>query len=80
MEPLTVKQLNVLRIIYEEIKDKGYPPSWEDIKEKLNVKSNKTVRGYLIILESKGYIKRTLNVSRGLQVIIPPDSALVKEF
>jgi repressor LexA len=65
---LTTKQRHVLDFICKYILDNGYPPSVRDIAKRFSY-SPKTAWDYLIVLDSKGYISVTKNISRGIKVL-----------
>lgn len=67
---LTERQKELLGIIYKYIKDTGYPPSFEDMKENLNVVSNQSILDLLAKLEDQKLIKRNEAQARGI-VILP---------
>lgn len=76
---LTLKQNKVLSFIEERI-NSGIPPTIREIAGELGFSSTGTVRDYLKALEKKGYLRRTNNKSRAIELIgsIPagnPDSA-----
>jgi len=57
-EIVTERQKELLSIIYEYIKDTGYPPTFEDMRERLNVSSNQSIIDLLGKLKDKNLIKR----------------------
>lgn len=70
MNKLTLRQKQLLEIIYRYIKDTGYPPSFEEMKDSLGVASNQSVIDLLIKLEGQKLIKRSESQARGI-VILP---------
>lgn len=66
---ITLKQKNVLRLIYDSIGASGFPPTLADLRSDLNVSSNQSVLNFLDILEKKEYIKRTEGQARGIQIL-----------
>lgn len=68
--PITKRQKEMLSTIYGYIKDTGYPPTFEEMKERLNVSSNQSVLDLLNKLETKKAIKRGADQARGI-VILP---------
>jgi len=66
---ITKRQRELLAIIYEYIKDTGYPPTFEDMRERLNVSSNQSVLDLLDKLKQAGLIKRNETVARGLTIL-----------
>ena len=57
-EIITKRQKELLSIIYEYIKDTGYPPTFEEMRERLNVSSNQSIIDLLEKIKVKGLIKR----------------------
>lgn len=66
---LTPKQKKVLELIYNFIKDSGFPPSFADLKSALDVASNQAVLNFLEALENKGYIKRDKGEARSIAIL-----------
>ena len=56
--PITKRQKELLEIIYKYIKNTGYPPTFEEMREGLEVSSNQSVIDLLAKLKNGGYIKR----------------------
>ncbi len=73
--PLTKRQSEILRYLQEHIRDKGYAPSFEEIAEQFSFQSLATVHEHLTNLERKGYIHRTHNESRAIEVLPPKGQA-----
>ena len=67
---ITVRQKEFLHILYKYIKDNGYPPTFEEMRESLHVSSNQSVIDLLAKLSEKGYIKRNSSAARGI-VLMP---------
>ncbi|MCX6762467.1 MAG: transcriptional repressor LexA [Candidatus Moranbacteria bacterium] len=66
---ITSKQKKVLELIYDAIKNSGFPPSFADLKESLKVSSNQSVLNFLKSLEKKGLIKREEGQARGIKIL-----------
>ena len=71
---LTRKQLELLLFINERLKEEGVPPSFEEMKEALNLQSKSGVHRLIVALEERGFLKRLPNRARALEVIKLPDS------
>ena len=69
--PLTRRQREILDYIAGHIDDKGYAPSFEEIAERFEFKSLATVHEHLTNLERKGFIHRTHNESRAIEIVPP---------
>ena len=67
--PITARQKQLLEIIYEFIRNTGYPPTFEEMRDKLGVSSNQTVLDHLIGLEKAKLIKRIESSARGLFIL-----------
>lgn len=66
---LTDRQMEVLGFIRESIKTRGYPPTLRDICAHLQINGPANARKHLDALERKGFIKRSSNRSRAIEVI-----------
>ena len=66
---LTPKQKNVLKFIYDSIKEQQLPPTIREIGEHFKFSSTGTVRDYLNALVKKGYIRISANKSRAIELI-----------
>jgi repressor LexA len=65
---LTRRQKQVLDCIASFVEQRGYSPSYEEIAEALDLASLATVHKHIGALESKGYVHRSYNQSRSLEV------------
>jgi repressor LexA len=70
--PLTKRQREILDYLTSYGSEHGYAPSFEEIAEHFNYNSLATVHEHLSNLERKGYIKRSYNESRAIE-ILPSD-------
>ena len=71
--PLTKRQREILDYLCTYTEDNGYAPSFEEIAEHFGYHSLATVHEHLSNLERKGYIKRSYNESRAIE-ILPSDA------
>lgn len=69
--PLTRRQREILDYISSYIDDRGYAPSFEEIAERFRFQSLATVHEHLTNLERKGFIRRTPNESRAIEIVPP---------
>ena len=67
--PLTKRQKEILDYIESFIGDQGYAPSFEEIAESFGYSSLATVHEHLSNLERKGYIRKSYNESRSIEMI-----------
>ena len=73
--PLTRRQRQILDYLNSYSAANGYAPSFEEIAEHFNYNSLATVHEHLTNIERKGYIKRTYNESRAIEILpsaLPP--------
>jgi repressor LexA len=71
---LTKKQFELLLFINERLKETGVAPSFDEMKEALNLKSKSGIHRLITALEERGFIKRLAHRARALDVIKLPDS------
>lgn len=67
--PLTKRQREILSYLSEYAESNGYAPSFEEIATQFNYNSLATVHEHLSNLERKGYIKRSYNESRAIEIL-----------
>jgi len=68
MEGLTERQQRVFKFIQSHFKKYGYPPTIREIAHHVGVKWNHGIERHLDALEKKGYLKRSKDKSRGIQL------------
>ncbi|MBI5411894.1 repressor LexA [Candidatus Peregrinibacteria bacterium] len=66
---ITPRQKDLLLFLYRYIKNTGYPPSFEEMKQSLNVVSNQSVIDLLIKLEKAGFIKKNGSAARSIALL-----------
>ena len=69
--PLTKRQREILTYLEGYIAQRGYAPSFEEIAEHFQFASLATVHEHLTNLEKKGFIRRSYNESRSVEVVPP---------
>lgn len=62
------KQLEILEYIYQEVQDRGYPPTVREIGNATQLSSTSTVHGHLSKLEDSGFITRDSSKPRALEI------------
>ena len=72
---LTAKQHELIRFIQERLEETGISPSFEEMKEALDLKSKSGVHRLISALEERGFIRRLPNRARALEVIKQPEDA-----
>ena len=70
---LTRKHHELLRFIQTRLEDSGVSPSFEEMKEALDLKSKSGVHRLISALEERGFIRRLPNRARALEVIRTPE-------
>jgi len=73
---LTAKQHELLLFIQRKLEDSGISPSFEEMKEALDLRSKSGVHRLISALEERGFIRRLPNRARALEVVKLPDDAL----
>ncbi|MEL6745515.1 MAG: LexA family transcriptional regulator, partial [Pseudomonadota bacterium] len=71
---LTRKQHELLMFIHERLKEAGVPPSFDEMKDALDLKSKSGIHRLITALEERGFIRRLPNRARALEVIKLPES------
>jgi len=71
---LTRKQHELLMFIHERMKESGIPPSFDEMKDALDLKSKSGIHRLITALEERGFIRRLPNRARALEVVKLPDS------
>lgn len=72
---LTKKQSELLRFINERLKEAGVPPSFDEMKDALDLRSKSGIHRLIIALEERGFIRRLPNRARALEVLKLPESS-----
>ena len=73
---LTAKQRELLQFITVRLEDSGISPSFEEMKEALDLKSKSGVHRLISALEERGFIRRLPNRARALEVIRQPEDSV----
>jgi repressor LexA len=71
---LTRKQHELLLFIHERLKEHGIPPSFDEMKDALDLASKSGIHRLITALEERGFIRRLPNRARALEVLRLPDS------
>jgi repressor LexA len=72
---LTAKQKQLLLYIHGKIKEDGVSPSFDEMKDALNLASKSGIHRLITALEERGFIRRLAHRARALEVIKLPESA-----
>jgi repressor LexA len=71
---LTRKQYELLLYIHERLKEAGVPPSFDEMKDALDLRSKSGIHRLIKALEERGFIRRLPNRARAIEVIRLPES------
>ena len=77
---LTRKQNELLRFIHERLREAGVPPSFDEMKEALDLKSKSGIHRLITALEERGFIRRLPNRARAIEVIKLPEPMARPKF
>ena len=77
---LTKKQKNLLLFINRKLRSSGISPSYEEMKESLNLKSKSGIHRLISALEERGFIRRLPHKARALEVIKLPETASANDI
>ena len=72
---LTNKQRELLLFIHKRIKETGVSPSFDEMKDALNLASKSGIHRLITALEERGFIRRLAHRARALEVLKLPESA-----
>jgi len=78
--PLTKRQKEILDHIDGFIAERGYAPSFEEIAHHFGYSSLATVHEHLSNLERKGYIRKSYNESRSIELVKPEEGPQAVEL
>ena len=77
---LTKKQRNLLIFINKKIRSTGISPSYDEMKNSLNLKSKSGIHRLISALEERGFIKRLPHKARALEVVKLPETASANDI
>ena len=77
---LTKKQKNLLMYINKKIRSSGISPSYEEMKNSLNLKSKSGIHRLISALEERGFVKRLAHKARALEVVKLPENASANDI
>jgi repressor LexA len=72
---LTKKQYELLIFIDQHLRDTGISPSFDEMKDALDLKSKSGIHRLITALEERGFIRRLVHRARALEVIRLPENA-----
>lgn len=71
---LTRKQHELLMFVHKRVKETGVPPSFDEMKDALDLRSKSGIHRLIKALEERGFIRRLPNRARALEVLKLPES------
>ncbi|KJS43831.1 MAG: LexA family transcriptional regulator [Roseovarius sp. BRH_c41] len=71
---LTKKQLDLLEFIQKRVQRDGVPPSFDEMKEALDLRSKSGIHRLITALEERGFIRRLAHRARALEIVRLPES------
>ena len=71
---LTKKQRDLLEFIHKRAQKDGVPPSFDEMKEALNLRSKSGIHRLITALEERGFIRRLAHRARAIEVVKLPES------
>ncbi|HRD78956.1 MAG TPA: transcriptional repressor LexA, partial [Hyphomicrobiaceae bacterium] len=70
---LTAKQKELLLLIHQRLQESGVPPSFDEMKDALELKSKSGIHRLITALEERGFIRRLPHRARALEIVRLPD-------
>ena len=77
---LTRKQMDLLQFIHNRMQKDGIPPSFDEMKEALNLRSKSGIHRLITALEERGFIRRLPHRARALEIIRLPETLVQGGF
>ncbi|MEP1766499.1 MAG: transcriptional repressor LexA [Sulfitobacter sp.] len=77
---LTKKQLDLLAFIHKRVQRDGVPPSFDEMKEALDLRSKSGIHRLITALEERGFIRRLAHRARAIEIVKLPDSMAAAGF
>lgn len=71
---LTKKQLDLLKFIQKRVQRDGVPPSFDEMKEALDLRSKSGIHRLITALEERGFIRRLAHRARAIEIVKLPES------
>ncbi len=76
---LTRKQMDLLEFIHKRVQRDGVPPSFDEMKDALDLRSKSGIHRLITALEDRGFIRRLAHKARALEIVKLPDAIRDKE-
>jgi len=77
---LTKKQLQLLEFINRRVQRDGVPPSFDEMKEALDLRSKSGIHRLITALEERGFIRRLAHRARAIEIVRLPDAVASQGF
>ena len=77
---LTRKQMDLLQFINKRMQSDGVPPSFDEMKEALELRSKSGIHRLITALEERGFIRRLAHRARAIEIVRLPDSIDIGGF
>jgi len=77
---LTRKQLDLLEFIQRRLAKDGVPPSFDEMKDALDLRSKSGIHRLITALEERGFIRRLAHRARAIEIVKLPDALQAKGF
>ena len=71
---MTRKQLDLLEFIHKRVQRDGVPPSFDEMKEALDLRSKSGIHRLITALEERGFIRRLAHRARAIEIVKLPDA------
>lgn len=71
---LTRKQMDLLEFIHKRMQKDGVPPSFDEMKDALDLRSKSGIHRLITALEERGFIRRLAHRARAIEIVRLPDS------
>jgi len=75
---LTKKQLDLLELIHRRMQRDGVPPSFDEMKDALDLRSKSGIHRLITALEERGFIRRLAHRARAIEIVKLPESLETK--
>ena len=76
---LTKKQLDLLDFISKRVARDGVPPSFEEMKDALDLRSKSGIHRLISALEERGFIRRLAHRARAIEIVKLPETLAAKQ-
>lgn len=77
---LTRKQLDLLEFIHERVQSDGVPPSFDEMKDALDLRSKSGIHRLITALEERGFIRRLAHRARAIEIVKLPEPMQKRGF